>query len=106
VLSPMDDCEHLPLYLSGTGRASQGRAIPGSCQQALVGIHNIHPFYDSSLVFPEPRWEGLMETSHLILSFKVSHSLHGFLAVGLCICSHLLQEEASLMMAEEGNTDL
>jgi hypothetical protein len=28
------------LYLSGTGRASQGTAISGSCQQALVGIHN------------------------------------------------------------------
>jgi hypothetical protein len=36
----MDDCEHPLLYLSGTGRASQGRAISGSSQQALVGIHN------------------------------------------------------------------
>jgi hypothetical protein len=33
VLSP-------PLYLSGIGRASQEAAISGSCQQALVGIHN------------------------------------------------------------------
>ena len=41
VLHPIDDCEHLLLYLSGTGRASQGTAISGSCQQALVGIHNI-----------------------------------------------------------------
>ena len=40
VLSPMDGCEHPLLYLSGTGRASQETAIPGSCQQALVGIHN------------------------------------------------------------------
>ena len=40
VLSPMDDCEHSLLYLSGTGRASQETAISGSCQQALVGIHN------------------------------------------------------------------
>ena len=36
----MDDCEHPLLYLPGTGRASQETAISGSCQQALVGIHN------------------------------------------------------------------
>jgi hypothetical protein len=36
----MDGCEHLHLYLSGTGRASQEKAISGSCQQALVGICN------------------------------------------------------------------
>ena len=35
---PMDNCEHLLLYLSGTGRASQERAISGSYQEALVGI--------------------------------------------------------------------
>jgi hypothetical protein len=40
VLYPIDGCEHGPLYLSGTGRASQGTAISGSCQQALVGIHS------------------------------------------------------------------
>jgi hypothetical protein len=40
VLSPMDGCEHQLLYLSGIGRASQKTAISGSCQQALVGIHN------------------------------------------------------------------
>jgi hypothetical protein len=40
VLCPMDGCEHLLLYLSGTGRASQETAISGSCQQNLVGICN------------------------------------------------------------------
>jgi hypothetical protein len=40
VLSPMVGCLHLPLYLSGSGRASQQTAISDSCQQALVGIHN------------------------------------------------------------------
>jgi hypothetical protein len=40
VLSPMVDWKHPPLYFSGTGRASQETAISGSCQQALVGIHN------------------------------------------------------------------
>jgi hypothetical protein len=33
-------CEYLHLYWSGAGRASQARAIPGSCQQALLGISN------------------------------------------------------------------
>jgi hypothetical protein len=40
VLHPVDSCEHPLLYLSGTGRASHETAISGSCQQALVGIHN------------------------------------------------------------------
>jgi hypothetical protein len=40
VLSPMVGWEHPPLCLSGTGRASQETATSGSCQQALVGIHN------------------------------------------------------------------
>jgi hypothetical protein len=33
-------CEHPPLYLTDTGTASQERSISGSCQQALLGIHN------------------------------------------------------------------
>jgi hypothetical protein len=37
-LSLMGGCEHLPLYLSGSGRASQERAIQGSCQEALTSI--------------------------------------------------------------------
>ena len=32
MLSPMVGCEHLPLYLSGSGRASQETTISGSCQ--------------------------------------------------------------------------
>jgi hypothetical protein len=39
VLSPMVGCEHLPLYLSGSGRASKKTAISGSCH-ALLGIYN------------------------------------------------------------------
>ena len=39
VFSPIVDCEHPPLYLSGTGEASQETAITDFCQQALVGIH-------------------------------------------------------------------
>ena len=40
VLSPMDGCEHPYLYWLGSGRASQRTAISGSCQQALLGVHN------------------------------------------------------------------
>ena len=39
-LSQMVGWEHSPLYFSGTGRAPQETVISGSCQQALVGIHN------------------------------------------------------------------
>ena len=38
VLSPIVGWKHLPLYLSGSGRASQETAISGSYQQALLGI--------------------------------------------------------------------
>ena len=40
VLSPKSGCEQLPLYLSDSGRSSQEKAISGSCQQALLGIHS------------------------------------------------------------------
>jgi hypothetical protein len=36
----MAGCEHPPLYMSGSGRASQETAISGSCQHALLGIHS------------------------------------------------------------------
>jgi hypothetical protein len=39
-LSPMVAHKHTPLYLSGSGRASNRTAIPGSCQQELLGINN------------------------------------------------------------------
>jgi hypothetical protein len=38
VLSPMVGWEDPPMYLSGSGRASQETAITGSCQQVLLGI--------------------------------------------------------------------
>ena len=31
---------YLPLYFSGSGRASQETSISGSCEQALLAIHN------------------------------------------------------------------
>jgi hypothetical protein len=39
-LSPMFDCVYLHLYWPGSGRTSQGTAIPGFCQQAIFGISN------------------------------------------------------------------
>jgi hypothetical protein len=40
VLSPMVGWEHLPLCLSGSGRASQETDRSGFCQHALLGIQN------------------------------------------------------------------
>jgi hypothetical protein len=40
VFHPIDDCEHPLLYLPGTGKATQERAMSGSCQQNLSGIYN------------------------------------------------------------------
>jgi hypothetical protein len=40
LLSPTVGCKPLPLYSSGSGRASQETAISGSCQQALSGVYN------------------------------------------------------------------
>jgi hypothetical protein len=40
VFHPIDDCEHLLLYLRGTGIALQETALSGSCEQNLSGICN------------------------------------------------------------------
>ena len=40
VLSPMVGCKYPHLYWSGSSRASQGKAIPGSSQRALLVIRN------------------------------------------------------------------
>ena len=56
MLSPVVGCEHLPLYLSSSGRASQETAISGPCQQAhlqyclrLVSIYGTDPQVEESL---------------------------------------------------------
>lgn len=69
--------------------------------------------FPSSTCFPPPLLQGslipegrdLMETSHLRQSVPRSLTLCTLSSVGLYICSHLLQEEASLRMAKQG-TDL
>ena len=58
VLTPMVGCKYLPLYLSGSGRASQETAIPSSCQQALLGIHN-HVWVWHLYMGWIPRWYSL-----------------------------------------------
>jgi hypothetical protein len=40
MLSLMVDLKHPHLYWSGSGTASQGTAIPGCCQKALLGTSN------------------------------------------------------------------
>ena len=40
VLSPMVGCEHLHLYWSGCGRASQDTVVSGSCLQVLLDSSN------------------------------------------------------------------
>jgi hypothetical protein len=40
MLTSMVGYEHPLLYLSGFGRVFQGTTISGSCQDALLGIHN------------------------------------------------------------------
>jgi hypothetical protein len=79
VLHPMNDCEHPLLYLSGTARASQERAISGSCQQALVGIHNSKWFWWLFMGWI-PRWD-----SHwmVIPSVSASHFVSVTLSIGV-----------------------
>jgi len=58
ILSPMICGEHLPLYVTGLGRASQVTAIPGSCQHALLGICNSVWFWSLYMGWI-PRWDSL-----------------------------------------------
>jgi len=72
--------EHPPLYLSGTDRASQETAISGSCQQALVGIHNsvwVWWLYMGWI----PRWGSLWM---VFLSVSVPHFASYFLPWVFC----------------------
>jgi hypothetical protein len=58
MLSLMVGCEYPPLYLSGSGRASQKTAISGYCQQTLPGILNsvwVWCLYKGGI----PRWDSL-----------------------------------------------
>ena len=55
--------------------------------------------------FPELWWEGFDEESCLSLECLTLSISTYFLAVDICICFHLLQEDTSLMMAEQ-NTSL
>ena len=50
-LSPIVGCKHPPLYLSGSGRASQETVISGFHQQALPSIHNSIQVWWPSFIF-------------------------------------------------------
>jgi hypothetical protein len=58
MLNPMVGCQHLPLYLSGSGRGSQETDILGFHQQALPSIHNIIWFWLLYMGWI-PRWSSL-----------------------------------------------
>ena len=55
-LSTMPGYKHPPLYLSGSGRASQETAVSCFCQQALPGICNIVWFWWLYMEWI-PRWD-------------------------------------------------
>jgi hypothetical protein len=58
VLSLIVGSEHQHLYWSGSGKTSQGTAIPGSCQQARFGISNCVRLWYLQ-VWWIPRWGSL-----------------------------------------------
>jgi hypothetical protein len=79
VLCPMDGCEHPVLYLSVTRRASQETAASGSCQQAIVGIHNsvwVWWLYMGCI----PRWGSLWM---VIPSVSASHIVSVISSMGI-----------------------
>jgi hypothetical protein len=82
MLSPMVGCEHPHLYWSGSTRASQETAIPGSCQQVLLGIHKM--------------WMCLGLVSADGMDPQVGQSLYGLsfsLCSILCPCISFRQEQ-------------
>ena len=78
MFSPMVVFEHLPLYLSGSGRASRETAISGSCQQALVGIHKVSGFgvciWGGSPGGAVSRWPFFQSLLHILSLYY----LHGY----------------------------
>lgn len=60
------------------------------------GLYNMYASFSAE--FPELRREGLIKTSHLGQSVPASLTLTHCPAMHLCINSHILQEEASLMV--------
>jgi hypothetical protein len=74
VLSPMDACEHLPLYMSGSGKASQETAISSSCHQALLGIHN-------SVCI----WQNTIESKYRDKD-NILKEIYIYICVCVCVC--------------------
>jgi hypothetical protein len=66
--------EYPHLYLSGSGRASQGTAIPGSCQQALLTSALVFGIgvcrWDGSLGGAVSEWPSLQSLLHICPSIS------------------------------------
>jgi hypothetical protein len=61
VLSTLVGCEHPHLYWSGSGRASRGTTILGSCQQVFLSISNSFWVWCLQMKWI-PRWGSLWMT--------------------------------------------
>jgi hypothetical protein len=78
MLTPMVGCEHPPLYLSGSDSASQEKAISGSYQQALLGIHNRVWVWWLFMGWI-PRWSSLwMVIPSVCFTLCLFNSFHGY----------------------------
>ena len=90
ILSQMVGWEHLPLYLSGSGRASQETTISGCCQHALLGIYNSVCVWWLYMRWI-PRWGSLW------MAFPYVSAPH-FVSILFCILFPLLRRtEASTL---------
>ena len=62
-LTPPLGSLYLHLYWSGFGRVSQGTAIPGSCQQVLLGISNSVWVWCLQMGWSNVKWEQIVLSS-------------------------------------------
>lgn len=98
------------LYILLQSRLCEFICASALCLESLVSLVSSIPLGSYNLSactstnFPEPWGRDLMEKFCLGPSVHRSLALCILFSVGLCICSYLLQEEASLMMTEQ--TDL
>jgi hypothetical protein len=84
MLSPLFGCVHSHLYQSSYGRPSQGTAMPGSCQHALLDIHNSVWFWCQQMGWI-PRWGSLrmffplVSAPHCVPAFPFDRRNSGFI---------------------------
>lgn len=73
--------------------------------ESSIPLDSYNRLSSFSTEFPEPFVKGIDEDISVRTDGPVSHSLHSWPVISFLISSHLLQEEASLAIAEQ-NTDL